>query len=122
MSYDAILKDPVTGETIEIEEGHFMRGGTYQIGGCHELWLNITWNYSKFYYEVDEGGIPGLNGKTGAESIPILEKMIARIEEKYPDKKTDPDYWEPTPGNALKPLYQLIAIARMRPDGVWYIC
>ena len=29
------------------------------------------------------------------------------------------DYWEPTAGNAIKPLWQLIAFAEMRPDGVW---
>lgn len=29
------------------------------------------------------------------------------------------DYWEPTAGNAIKPLYKLIAIAELRPDGVW---
>lgn len=29
------------------------------------------------------------------------------------------DYWEPTAANAIKPLYQLIAFAEMRPDGVW---
>ena len=29
------------------------------------------------------------------------------------------DYWEPTAANAMKPLYQLLAMARLRPDGVW---
>ena len=29
------------------------------------------------------------------------------------------DYWEPTAANAIKPLYQLIALAKMRPDCVW---
>ena len=29
------------------------------------------------------------------------------------------DYWLATAANALKPLYQLIALARMRPDCVW---
>ena len=31
----------------------------------------------------------------------------------------DENYWEPTAGNAIKPLYQLLAFAEMRPDGVW---
>ena len=31
----------------------------------------------------------------------------------------DTDYWEATAGNAIRPLYQLIAIASLRPDGVW---
>ena len=31
----------------------------------------------------------------------------------------DPDYWTPTEGNAKRPLLQLIAMAKMRPDGIW---
>lgn len=29
------------------------------------------------------------------------------------------DYWEPTAANAIKPLHQLIALAKMRPDCFW---
>lgn len=29
------------------------------------------------------------------------------------------DYWEATEGNAKRPLLQLAAMARIRPDGVW---
>ena len=29
------------------------------------------------------------------------------------------DYWMPTAGNAVKPLYQLLVFAELRPDGVW---
>lgn len=29
------------------------------------------------------------------------------------------DYWCPTAANAIRPLYQLIALSRMRPDGIW---
>lgn len=190
MSYDIELKDPVTKETIEIAEPHFMRGGTYEIGGTHELWLNITYNYSHYYYEATDGdprfaheevscyysdgtqgpvetqfGIRGIYGKTGAESIQMLKDMIWRIETEYKNEDgewittkrkkirylysngetvknwTDAlvygakvtkeeyeievnegpneDYWEPTAGNAIKPLYQLISFAQMRPDGIW---
>ena len=42
MSYDISLRDPITHEEIEVDEPHFMRGGTYQTGGCQTLWLNIT--------------------------------------------------------------------------------
>lgn len=189
MSYDISLKDPVTKETIEITEPHFMRGGTYRVGGTTELWLNITYNYSHYYYEATdkdprfahdevscyyadgtkgpietEYGIRGIYGKTGAESIPMLEDMIRRITEKYQkggewieterakarwydengNEVQDPfnmilqgkqvtkeeytvivsegdtdDYWEETAVNAIKPLHQLIAMARMRPDGIW---
>lgn len=108
MSYDIELKDPVTKETIEIEDAHFMQGGTYQVGGTKQLWLNITYNYSHYYYEATDGdprfahdevscvyadgregpietqyGIRGIYGKTGLESVPMLEDMISKIEEKY---------------------------------------
>lgn len=29
------------------------------------------------------------------------------------------DYWEPTAANAIKPLYQLLSLAKMRPDCFW---
>lgn len=189
MSYDISLKDPVTKKTIELNEPHFMQGGTYAMGGTKELWLNITYNYGLYYYEATdkdprfahdevscyyadgtkgpmetEYGIRGIYGKTGAESIPMLEDMIRRITEKYQkdgewietertkarwydengNEVEDPfhmilqgknvtkeeytvmvsegdtdDYWEATAVNAIKPLHQLIAMARMRPDGVW---
>ena len=199
MSYDIRLKDPVTGETLELPVKHVMTGGTYQADydertgtfsprPISEAWLNITYNYSHYYYEATEGdsrfahdeisayyadgttgpveteyGIRGIYGKTGAESIPMLEDMLERIEEKYKadgewiitsrnrtrywdkdGKEVDfyyalhhsdectkenytedisegpcTDYWEATAANAMKPLYQLIAMAKLRPDGVW---
>ena len=51
---------------------------------------------------------------TGAESIPILEAAAAKLGD-----EASGDYWEPTEGNAKRPLLQLAAMARMRPDGVW---
>jgi hypothetical protein len=51
---------------------------------------------------------------TGADSIPILEKAIAQLGD-----DVDEDYWEPTEGNAKRALSQLLALAKMRPDGVW---
>ena len=189
MSYDISLKDPVTKKTIELNEPHFMKGGTYAMGGTKELWINVTYNYGPYYYEATdkdprfahdevscyyadgtkgpietEYGIRGIYGKTGAESIPMLEDMIRRITEKYQkdgewietertkarwydengNEVEDPfhmilqgknvtkeeytvmvcegdtdDYWEATAVNAIKPLHQLIAMAKMRPDGVW---
>lgn len=29
------------------------------------------------------------------------------------------DYWQPTAANAMRPLYQLLALAKMRPDCIW---
>ena len=180
MSYDISLHDPVTKEVIQLDYKHQMTGGTYAIGGTTELWLNITWNYAKYYYDATEGdprfanddydggiryGIRGIYGKSGAESIPMLLDMIHRIEDKYRqvdgnwistvrtkarfydedgneidnpvgaimhgkkytkeeyeievNEGPNEDYWEPTAGNAIKPLYKLLAMAELRPDGIW---
>lgn len=117
MSYDIRLCDPVTSETLELENPHFMTGGTYAMNGTTEMWLNVTYNYAPFYYKPEvfgEKGIRSIYGLTGAESIPVLEKAIQNL-----GNDTDPDYWKATEGNAKRPLYQLLAMAKMRPDGVW---
>ena len=115
MSYDIELLDPVSKKVITVNSPHFMEGGTYQLGGSKEMWLNITWNYSKYYYKImGKNGIRSIYGKSGAESIPILEKAINKL-----GNDTDEDYWKATEGNAKKPLLQLIAMAKMRPDGIW---
>ena len=174
MSYDIYLEDPVTKETA-IVPGHCMTGGTYKAvydpamgtflpAVNTEAELNITWNYSRYYYDVYEDGIRHIYGKQGADSISDLENMIHQIEEKYKkdgdwittkrmesvyfDEKgkeidnivdvitnkvlyqevehevevhegPDSDYWKATAGNAVKPLYQLLALAKLRPDCIW---
>jgi len=116
MSYDIELVHPVTGETIELDAPHQMRGGTYCFGGTTRAELNITYNYAKNYYRVldAEKGIRVIYGMTGAESIPVLNQGIAALGDDVAD-----DYWKPTEGNARAALAQLLALASMRPDGVW---
>ena len=152
-----------------------------------EAHLGITYNYSNYYYDAVERdvrfygnleddderekeqprnlGIRGIYGKSGAESIPMLQDMIRRITEKYQEdgewiitertktryidadtgeeinllkdviegkrdyrkeeytvkvsEAPNDDYWEATAGNAIKPLHYLIAMAQLRPDGIW---
>jgi hypothetical protein len=115
MSYDLYLKDPVSKETLHASAVHRMAGGTYAVGGTTELHLNVTYNYSKHFYRVlGEAGIRSLYGKTGAQSLPILKTAIEQLGD-----DVDPDYWASTEGNAKRALYQLQAMAQMRPDGVW---
>lgn len=117
VSYDITLNDPVTKETIRVDQPHYIQGGIYAVGGTTELWLNVTYNYSKFYYRDDvfgKSGIRTIYGKTGAESIPILQRAIAALGD-----DVDSDYWAATEGNAKRPLTQLLAFAQMRPDGIW---
>ena len=116
MSYDVYLNERGSGEVIHFDHPHLMIGGTYEaiyeestgefypkpITKAH---LNITYNYSKYYYdaaegderflvlkengEMDNGGIRGIYGKTGFDSIPMLNDMILRIKDKY----TSGDDW-----------------------------
>ena len=115
MSYDIRLNDPKTGKTIKFDEPHQLKGGTYEVGGCPEAWLNVTYNYTKHFSQaLGEKGVGVIYGKTGKESIPILKKAISKLH-------GDPDrnYWAATEGNARKALRDLLALAKMAPHGVW---
>lgn len=115
MSYDICLRDPVTNLTIELDEPHRMRGGTYMVGGTTDAWINITYNYARHFKRVlGEKGIRSIYGMTGSESIPVLAAAAARLADDASD-----DYWDATEGNAKRALLQLAALARLRPDGVW---
>ena len=116
MSYDIYLTDPVTHETLHTEANHDLTGGNYVIGGTTEMWLNITYNYGKYYYEhIDnDEGIRKIYGMTGAESLPLLEKAINEL-----GNDVSSDYWESTEGNAKEALCKLKAFAQLRPDGIW---
>lgn len=115
MSYDIYLLDPVSKETIEIDDPHFMRGGTYCLGGSNQLHLNVTYNYARhFITTLGSKGIRKIYGMTGADSIPVLQAAVDQLGD-----DVDENYWEPTEGNAKRALIQLITMAKMRPDGVW---
>lgn len=119
MSYDIELCDPVTGEVLQLDAPHHMRGGTYAVGGTTDAHLNVTYNYGPHFYRVihpngAQGGIRALYGLSGAQSIPVLDAAIAQL-----GNDVDPDYWRATEGNAKAALVQLRTLAQMRPDGVW---
>lgn len=137
MSYDIYLRDRVTKETVNFDTPHQMAGGTYAIGGTAEAWLNVTYNYAQWYYKDgvfpnngdDNSGIRSIYGLSGADSIPVLEHAIKALEsmtedlsekeiQEYKDGGAG-GYWTPTRANAIRPLYQLLAMAKMRPDAEW---
>lgn len=137
MSYDISLRDPVTRETLCAEFEHKMAGGNYAVGGTKELWLNVTYNYADWYYRPgvfgstreESKGIRTIYGMSGAESIPVLQKAIGALqamtedisdeERRQCEEQGATGYWMPTRANAIRPLYQLLAMAKIRPDGVW---
>lgn len=102
------------------------------MSGTNEMWLNITYNYAFWFYKeyaFGKDGIRSIYGLSGAESIPVLKKAIAGLEstnEELPEEEMQKyieqgvtGYWVATRENAIRPLYQLLAMAQMRPDGVW---
>ncbi|QHS09126.1 hypothetical protein [Sinimarinibacterium sp. NLF-5-8] len=115
MGYDISLNDPVTGEVLELDVPHHMRGSTYQVGGTTRAWLSVTYNYASHFYAVlGEDGIRTLYGKSGAQSIPLLRSAADKLKD-----DVSSNYWDSTEGNAKAALMQLLALAQMRPDGVW---
>ncbi len=115
MSYDIKLCYPDHGEVIELSEPHHMTGGTYQAGGTTRAWLNITYNYGDIFRRVlGEKGIRTVYGMGAADSLPLLEKACEALGDDMGDS-----YWDATEGNAKRALQQLMALAKLRPDGVW---
>lgn len=115
MSYDIHMSCKCCGQTLNASE-HFQEGGTQVIGGTNECWLNITYNYSKYYYGTinKDDGIRWIYDKTGKECLPVLEKAIAKL-----GNEVDDNYWNATEGNAKNPLERLAKWCKEFPDGVF---
>lgn len=109
MSYDIFFKDK-KGKTIAFKEPKDIRGGTYQMGGTTEAWLNITYNYSKHFYGFWKDGIRSLYGKTAIEVIEEIEKVLPKLKDDISN-----DYWEATDGNVKKSLKNLLELAKSCP-------
>jgi hypothetical protein len=117
MSYSLTLCDAKSRKPLHAGKKHNFAGGTYILGGTTELFLNVTYNYSRHYYRVlGDRGLYALNGMLGKDSIPYLQAGINKLG----DDVTD-EYWEPTEGNAKKALMDLVELAKMAPHGVWMI-
>lgn len=137
MSYDIRLRKS-DGSVFHFDRKHQMTGGTYALGGTTEAWLNVTYNYSRWYRRDDVfpngAGIYCLQNKTAKESIPIIQKAIHTLET-LDEELTEEEvrhyrfqgadgYWMPTRENAIKPLRQLLTMAEMCTNQYvwWDIC
>ena len=119
MSYDIHMVDPTTKKMAKSKRRLFLKGGTYAKNGTQYLQLNITYNYSNFYYNLisKKMGIRWIYNKTGKECLPVLENAIAQLGTEQSD-----DYWEATPatpGNAGNALFGLITFCKMCPEGIF---
>jgi len=115
MSYDIDYQDE-KGKYFELEEAH-EEGGTFVVGGTKETSLNVSYNYSWYYYRFldEEKGIRWLYGKKGRDCIERLKKAI----EPFKDTPTFEDYWADTPGNCVKPLKIFLSWCEKFPEGVF---
>lgn len=105
MSYDL-------GYNCTLDEKHQISGGTYAMGGTTDPWLNITYNYSKWFVKyLGEGGIRSLYGKQAKEVAEILIKTIPKMK-----TDVDRDYWAATEGNARKALSDLLSLTLLVPQ------
>jgi hypothetical protein len=115
MSYDICYKDK-EGRYFELDLAH-EEGGTYPIGGTKNTQLNVTYNYSWYYYLfLDKSkGIRWLYGRKGKDCINRLEKAI----KEFKDKPLHKDYWADTPGNCVKPLKIFLEWCNKFPEGIF---
>jgi hypothetical protein len=115
MSYDLALTK--NNGIIKLKRPHYLKGGTFRLGGENEARINITYNYAKFFSEFlhHDLGIRFLYGKKGRQTILPLAKTIARME----GATRTEHYWDATEGNAREALRDCLVLACLCPDGVW---
>lgn len=122
MSWDVTLyreREAGTDWPVPLDVPRHTEGGTYVMGGSPRACLNVTYNYGARYREhlppADSNIlVTMLDGKTAAETIPLLERLVAAL-----GTERDRDYWQPTAGNAGYALSILLAWARLYPDAHW---
>lgn len=112
MSYDLGLYYDKQPATVE----HFQEGGTQVMGGTDDAELNITYNYSWFYYRYldKEEGLRWLYGKKAKDCVERLEAAVSELGTDQHD-----DYWADTPGNAGYALNILLQWAKQHPEAIF---
>ena len=112
MSYDVYLRKG--GKTVEVERHR--EGGTYCLGGTESAELNITYNYSPFFYKYldKKKGLRWLYGRKARQTIKRLEKAVKEL-----GIKQHSNYWEKTSGNAGYALSILLKWAERHPKAIW---
>jgi hypothetical protein len=115
MSWWVSLNDE-KGDPLSVDS--HSEGGTYVLGGTHEASLNITYNYSEYYYKWinKEFGLRWLDGQRAWETINALAVAVENL-----GAKRDDDYWAATEGNAGYAASILLAWAKQHHDGIWRV-
>lgn len=120
MGWSIYLVEPVTRKAIKSPLKHQIMHqiyGSNYFGGTDGLWVNITYDYSMIYREKTNGlFLDYLDNKFAYETFDFLENLIKSFGNNASD-----NYCKTTEEYAKKALYQLLAFARMRPDGIWEV-
>lgn len=98
------------GDTA-VEVKRHQEGGTYQVGGADDAVINVTYNYGNLFR------FPELDGKTGSETLPMLDEFLTRHGMEEPSN----NYWDSTPGNVVKTIRVLQSWALQYPDAKWSV-
>lgn len=140
MGYTIYINDPATGETLHCENPHGLVGSNYCPGDT-ELRLNITYNYSPFFYreetlgkstkvwsdtgkgylevvEPEHGGIDGLALLTIPEARERVIRAINNLRDAWVDAYGNP-YDENEP---IEPVYteeQIAEYCKANPGKEW---
>ena len=119
MSYDVSLLDS-DHKIIVLPEKHYFTGTIVELDsdGSDLADIGITYNYSRFFYDVihAEKGLRFIDGLSGRVAAPILLHGILAL-----TLDRDPNYWEPTAGNARHALEALLWFALQAPTGVFEV-
>ena len=97
MGYSLWLENKSDGLMCERKEPEVDLGNVLCIGGSTFMEFNITYNYAKYYYEVEgfeDKGIRRIYGMTGKESLPYLDMLCMHIRKKYYNR--DKQRWKRT--------------------------
>jgi len=113
MSYDIKLVDE-NGRPVEVSS--HQEGGIIAPGGNTVAEINITYNYSWFFYQLldPEEGIRWLYGKRYMHVKQRMEVVIKSL-----GFLQHSDYWAATPGNVGHVLSVLLGWAEENPEAVF---
>lgn len=112
MSYWIYLEDEYGVVLPTIFPAH---GGTYKVGTA-ECELNVTFNYSPFFYTIwNEKGLGHFHGMRGYQ----VSRIINAVLQMYPKDVPSTDYWNPTWGNARRVLITMQQWSEGHPHGIW---
>ena len=105
-------------DKTEVKIPLHQEGGTYMLGGNTRAELNITYNYSPFYYQhLDEKeGLRWLNDKKAKDCLKKLEYAVQAL-----GIERSNDYWKPTAGNAGYALSIIAAWAVENPNAIFTV-